>query len=140
MNEIKREVGQVWRNKIAALELEILKGYIDSDGQHRFAVLYTWDDGTIRGGHQSEEHIYKNYTLITNADGTPYQEPKQYREIDVWEAMRLLGEAREPIDVQMRDSGEWNNRKLIGALVNTEFPFVNECRGGWRQCRIEVKS
>ncbi len=140
MNEIKREIGQVWKHNTESHQVELLKGYTNHNDQHRFITMCTWDAGTIEAGSRSDEYLHEDYTLITNADGTPYQEPKQYREIDVWEAMRLLGEAREPIAVQVKDSGEWYDEILTGALRNADFQFKDPYGNGWKQCRIEVKS
>ena len=140
MSEIKIEIGQFWESKSDVLKVEILKAYTTRDGESRFAVMLKWDYGVTQVGSRTEEAIRGQFKLITNADGTPYQEPKQYRDINVWEAMRLLGEAREPILVQVRDSGEWYNKRLVGAIGNADFQFKDTNGHEWKQCRIEVKS
>ena len=137
MNEIKIEVGQVWGHTAEDYQIEILKGYTDIDGQHRFAVLCTWCNGSITAHSQSDEYLHEDYTLIKNADGS---DVKQYRDINVWEAMRLLGEAREPIAVQVRycDADEWVDEILIGAQADRAYQFITG-DNAWKQCRIEVK-
>ena len=135
MNEIKIEVGQVWMNTVYLNTIKLLDSFV-SDDEDNFVVRFTNAFGKVRGNSITTKGIREHYTLITNADGS---DVKQYRDINVWEAMRLLGEAREPIPVQVRDIGEWYDGVLVGVDVGGDHPFVTVGGEGWKHCRVEVK-
>ena len=53
--------------------------------------------------------------------------------------MRLLGEAKAGIPVQMKDYYKWHDEILVGAKDGCDYPFVDTIMKGWKRCRVEVK-
>ncbi len=126
---IELEVGQVLVNDLD-VEIKIVGVRCCSNGIEM--ITYTTRD------EMSNQDMRDCYTLITNADGTPVEKPKQYKELTPAEAMRLLADAGEGIDAEFTDiSNSWTPSKLIGTSY-IDFSFVDQDEAVWKRCRIEV--
>jgi hypothetical protein len=133
---IKIEVGQVWKST---------EDEYANQPDYEAEVLKVWD-GNVAYYHKALDAVnqtsIEEFTsvakLIKNADGTPI-----WREIDKWEAMRLLGEAREPIECQVSDNDieEWTHTELVGVnmLHHLDEWFIGSDKS-YEQCRVEVKN
>ena len=131
--EIEIEVGQVWKSNYEDATRRVL--VILKDG--RIGYHYIARDEIV--GDTSRDYLRRHNTLIKNADGTPI---KQWKEIDAYEGMLLIGTAKEPICCQMRDNmkGKWQDRRLTCTDPRSEFPFSDTSEYDWVLCRVEVKN
>ena len=80
MSEIKLEVGQVWRHH-SGYKWEVI-GVYENNGVIIEMAMKSLESGKL--SMHDTVNWTKFYTLITNADGTPYIKPNDYRAGDVW--------------------------------------------------------
>ena len=91
---IELEVGQVLVNDLD-VEIKIVGVRCCSNGIEM--ITYTTRD------EMSNQDIRDCYTLITNADATPAEKPKQYKDLTPYQAMRLRADTGEGIDAEFPD-------------------------------------
>ena len=93
MSEIKLEVGQGWEG--AENRKWTILGF--SKEGNNIMVLHRLSDGRENKntrfdcGYCREEIFRDGLSLITNADGTPYVKPNDYRDGDVWQNKSMSG-------------------------------------------------
>ena len=134
MSEVDVEVGQVWKDKFDGTTRTVLK--LCNKGWFQ-RVYYEFTNKCD----VSEPKFVNDYTLITNADGTPHVKRVKYREVTPMEGMKAIVDNDGPIKCQMSDFGDsWITSILRGIDLskNTIYPFFEE-NNTYGRCRIEVK-
>ena len=138
MSEVKLEVGQILKcYDINPSTIEILKVF-----PARNMVIFYWFDSIGRWGCRKESFDWINnyYELFKNADRTPAEKPKKYKELTPVEAMRLLAEAGESIECEVsNDRKWWDEVQLFGAEFISEHKF-HTSNDVYKYCRIEVNN
>ncbi len=137
MSKIKLEVGQVWIDSQGCTrKVLVMWGELDS---HQVGYFFSTTNGTNSIGSMLCRDFAEDWTLITNAEGTPVEKPKKYKELTPVEAMRLLADAGEPVECEFRKHGPWIKSSLTGvSLIIPNYPFSDADNNVYKRCRIEV--
>ena len=139
MTNIKLEVGQVWIDSQGCTrKVLVMWGELDS---HQVGYFFSTTNGTNCIGSMLCRDFAEDWTLITNAEGTPVEKPKKYKELTPVEAMRLLADCNpdDAIECELSDSGDWLASQLMGSS-HGRFPFMDTDNNVWKRCRIEVSN
>ena len=131
MSNQEIKVGQVWKANYADATRRVLVILEDRIWYHYIG------DGEMVGDLSRDSFRYLN-TLIQDAKGNLI---KQWKEIDAYEGMILIGTARKDIHCQVRDNtnGKWLDCRLNYTIPWKEFPFIDTSETDWMFCRVEVK-
>ncbi len=136
------EVGQVWKRGGSTITREVIKLWCGDKGEH--IVGYFKVENHYPSCLRSSlitDFVHDNNTLMTNADGTPVKKPKKYKELTPVEAMRLLADAGEPVECEVRDKPvSWRSTSLCGVAFDDNYPFITDSGESWECCRIEVSN
>ena len=137
MTNIKLEVGQVWIDSQGCTrKVLVMWGELDS---HQVGYFFSATNGTSCIGSMLCRDLAEDYTLITNADGTPHTPPKKYKELTPMDAMIELVRRNGVFECQVSHGNNWIDATLTGIDLDREVVshFFSE-EGAYENCRIEV--